>query len=41
MHSTWSGFLFMIFMVTVMVSTWGEPDVIDESIYSLSDGYDK
>ena len=41
MHSTWSGFMFMIFITSLMVATCGEPDLVDALIYSLSDGYYK
>jgi len=39
--STWAGFWYMIFISSIIVATWGEPDLIDALIYYLSDGYYK
>ena len=39
--STWAGFWFKVFLTTLMVATWGDPDLIDALIYHLSDGYYK
>ena len=38
---TWVGFWFFIFIISIIVATWGEPDLIDAWIYNLSDGYYK
>ena len=34
--STWAGFWYMIFVTSLMVAVWGEPDLIDALIYHLS-----
>tara|TARA_B110000263_G_C15037651_1_gene387080 strand:- start:478 stop:627 length:150 start_codon:yes stop_codon:yes gene_type:complete len=39
--STWAGFWFMVFITSLIVATWGEPDLLDALIYHLSDGYYK
>ena len=39
--STWAGFWYMIFITSLMVAVWGEPDLIDALIYHLSDGHYK
>ena len=39
--NTWAGFWFFIFIISLIVATWGEPDLIDAWIYYLSDGYYK
>ena len=39
--STWAGFWYMVFITSVIVATWGEPDLIDAMIYYISDGYYK
>ena len=39
--STWAGFWFMVFITSLIVASWGEPDLIDALIYHLSDGYYK
>ena len=38
---TWAGFWFLIFIISLMVAVWGDPDLIDALIYYLSDGYYK
>ena len=39
--STWASFWYMIFITSIIVASWGEPDLIDAYIYHLSDGYYK
>ena len=39
--NTWAGFWFLVFFTSLIVATWGEPDLIDAWIYHLSDGYYK
>ena len=39
--NTWAGFWYMIFITSIIVAVWGEPDLIDAWIYYLSDGYYK
>ena len=39
--NTWAGFWFFIFIISLIVATWGEPDLIDAWIYYLSDVYYK
>ena len=39
--NTWAGFWYMIFITSLIVAVWGEPDLIDAWIYHLSDGYYK
>lgn len=39
--STWAGFWFMVFITSLIVATWGEPDLLDALIYHLSDGHYK
>ena len=39
--NTWAGFWYMVFITSLIVATWGEPDLIDALIYYLSDGYYK
>ena len=39
--NTWASFWYMIFITSLIVASWGEPDLIDAYIYHLSDGYYK
>jgi hypothetical protein len=36
--NTWASFWYMIFITSLIVACWGEPDLIDAWIYHLSDG---
>ena len=39
--NTWAGFWYIVFITSLIVATWGEPDLFDAWIYHLSDGYYK
>ena len=39
--NTMYGFLFCVFLVSLSVACWGDPDLIDALIYYLSDGHYK
>ena len=36
--NTWASFWYLIFITSLIVACWGEPDLIDALIYYLSDG---
>ena len=37
----WAGFSHIVFVISLIVAVWGDPDLIDAWIYHLSDGYYK
>ena len=39
--NTWAGFWFLVFFTSLIVASWGEPDLIDAQIYYHSEGHYK